>query len=548
MLIEKLVRCVPSFLLIILLVASPSCESGGNDAEGTEDDGEAPIAGTSIEISNLTHNSLTVSWGAATDNNTKAANLEYKLLYATEDVVNSVDNAYLGTQLVDWTANKLTFNVSLLSATKTYYFYVFVKDKAGNTALYPVQTDTTTNPALLDTSFGVSGKTFTQLAGDNYVYATALQSDGKIIVATTSGSEQIAVIRYTADGILDTKFGADSNGIVLTTVNAFPYDCEIQTDGKIIVAADGSGNNGDEDFVLIRYNSDGTLDASFGTAGTGIVFYDNSGIEDQTRALEIQSDGKIVVCGYSYDGNIVVVRLDVDGTEDTTFSVGGRVDVTPPSSFSISSGDVNYLALQSGKIIVAGGVHKSVSPYDMALYVIRLNINGDIDTSFGVNSNGFAITDIADKEDNATSLAIQNDGKIIVGGYSQGPDLNMRGVLLQYSADGIESKRFISPESSVGMYGAINTIALQSDGTIITGGTSSRDSIGDGDFIVTRFNSNLSVDNTFGDSGSVIIAGGPYYDFLTAIMFQGTKLIAAGEYYLNGDFSNRDILLMRIEP
>ncbi|EFL88256.1 tandem-95 repeat protein, partial [Ahrensia sp. R2A130] len=183
----------------------------------------------------------------------------------------------------------------------------------------PVLLKYNTNGSL-DTSFGASGSVVTPNGGDIWLLRTGIvQSDGKIVGVGVSGSgaaSDILVIRYNADGTLDTGFGG--TGIVETPVGPSAeqaYAVTEQSDGKLIVA--GSALNGsNSDFVIVRYNLDGSLDTSFGTAG--IFTYDLGG-SDTVNDILVQPDGKILVVGYTNSDDAKLIRLNGDGTLDTDF-------------------------------------------------------------------------------------------------------------------------------------------------------------------------------------------------------------------------------------
>ena len=156
----------------------------------------------------------------------------------------------------------------------------------------------------LDTSFGSGGVVTTAVGGSNdYVYALVQQADGKLVAAgySDNGSNyDFALVRYNSDGSLDTSFG--SGGVVTTGVGAaydYAYALVQQADGKL-VAAGRSNNGSNNDFALVRYNSDGSLDTSFGSGG--VVTTGVGGSNDIAYALVQQGDGKLVAAGQSYNG------------------------------------------------------------------------------------------------------------------------------------------------------------------------------------------------------------------------------------------------------
>ena len=190
--------------------------------------------------------------------------------------------------------------------------------------------------------------------GHDEAHSVAQQADGKIVTAGfgfNGTDSDFAVVRYNADGSLDTSF--DGDGTVLTPVGTsgdYAYDVALQSDGKIVVAGHagiGSRNN----FAVVRYNTDGTLDTSFGSDGKVTTpLFDTDG----AHAVAIQADGKIVAAGRSLNSVgtefVGVVRYNTDGTLDTSFSGDGRL-ISSQGCAAYSS------ALQTdGKIVLSGSL------------------------------------------------------------------------------------------------------------------------------------------------------------------------------------------------
>ncbi len=268
----------------------------------------------------------------------------------------------------------------------------------------------------LDTGFGTNGKVLTPIgAADSYAYAVALQTDGRIVAAGqsyTGSGYSFALARYNPDGTADAGFG--TNGIVVTAIGS--YDAVnglvIQSDGKIIAA--GYSDNGSQYvFALARYNSSGTLDASFGQNNNGKVMTPIGSKDDEAYAVAIQADGKIVATGYSNGGTcdlFALVRYNADGTLDTGFGTNGNV-----TTGLGSSDQSRAVGIQDDGRIVAAGYSYTGSEYVFAL--VRYNVNGTLDAGFG--TDGKVLTAIGSYDDEINAIAIQSDAKIVVGGYSQ---------------------------------------------------------------------------------------------------------------------------------
>ncbi len=386
----------------------------------------------------------------------------------------------------------------------------------------------------LDTTFGQNG--IVTIAGESFAHSVAIQSDGKIVAAgnsfnSTNGTNyygDFTVVRYNSDGVLDNTFG--TKGIVITSVgtaNDYANSIAIQSDGKII-AAGSSYNGSDNDFAVVRYNSNGSLDNTFGTNGIVITSVGDS--SDYATSIAIQSDGKIIAAGRSYNGSdydFALVRYNSNGSLDNTFGTNGIVT----TSVGASSDYANSIAIQSdGKIVAAGN---SFNGSDDDFAVVRYNSNGAFDNTFG--TNGIVITSVGDSSDYANSIAIQSDGKIIAAGYSYN-DSDYDFALARYNSNGSLDNTFgtngvVTTDVGAAEYYA-NSIAIQSDGKIIAAGNSFNGS--NFDIALVRYNSNGSLDNTFGTNGVVTTDVGTEGDYATSIAIQSDEkiIVAGGSIYM----------------
>ncbi len=347
--------------------------------------------------------------------------------------------------------------------------------------------------AELDSTFGNDGKVITDFGGTDQGRAVAVQKDGKIVVAGTSGSD-FAVARYNTDGSLDASFGM--GGLVITDFGGFDGGnaVAIQKDGKIVVA----GFAGDEDsvFAVARYNRDGSLDITFGVDGK--VTTDFSADADIGNAVALQKDGKIVVAGRS-GSDFAVARYNTDGSLDITFGADGKVI----TDFG-GDDEGNAVAMQKdGKIVVAG--FTNVGGGDNNFSVARYNTDGSLDITFGVD--GKVTTDFSADADRGNAVALQKDGKIVVAGFAGGEEDSVF-VVARYNTDGSLDITF-NPMGS--LPGTVTTdfggddegfaVAIQKDGKIVVAGFSNAG--GDDDFAVARYNTDGSLDVTFNPTGSL---------------------------------------------
>lgn len=276
----------------------------------------------------------------------------------------------------------------------------------------------------LDPTFGVNG--IIQLENLSNIEQAVILDDGKIVVGGYA-SDNFALARLNSDGTIDISFG--DNGYTITPLldesgldaSSFIQDIDIQADGKIVAAGFIYSSITFYDMAIARYTSDGQLDAGF--ALNGYLTLDLGGLADFGTALNIQDDGKIVIGGHKefailtgipeYDA--AIVRLDSDGNFDDTFGTEGIAfyRLTEQATY-IEDIDIQ----NDGKIIFTGQmVDYSNGIYD--IYACRINSDGTSDVLFG--NDGFVRMDPFNSDDNSSTILVQEDGNILIGGYSTSP-------------------------------------------------------------------------------------------------------------------------------
>ena len=252
--------------------------------------------------------------------------------------------------------------------------------------------------------------------------SVAVQADGKLLAVRGETGSDFALIRYDANGTLDTAF--DGDGKVSTSVTPqtnVGKSAILLPDGAIIAAGYGQTESG-FDFALIKYNTDGSLDPAFGIDGKVITDYGNQSCSAQ--AVSIQADGKIVVAGSTDNGtttDFAISRYNPDGSFDTTLGGDGRVTTAVLSGTSIARA---VMIQPDGKIVVAG-YSNTGSNNDFA--VVRYNADGSLDSSF--DADGKVTTAVSSSDDLAYAVAVQPDGKIIVAGEARGSSNQDFGVI-----------------------------------------------------------------------------------------------------------------------
>jgi uncharacterized delta-60 repeat protein len=380
----------------------------------------------------------------------------------------------------------------------------------------------------LDPGFGTNGKVITDFNGANDVAkGVFVQADKKIVVAGTS-NDVFALAKYNTDGSLDTSFGnsgkttASFGGTIFSTIQ--------QSDGKFVVAGTTNGL-----FLVARYNLDGSIDSSFGNNGkvtTAILQSGASGSAAVIKNIVQQKDGKILALGENLPAersntqDIALARYNIDGSLDTSFGTNGQLAQFMPGE------DVSAAIIlqDDGKFIVTGSNIIERSPNRNPI-LARFNSNGTLDASLPVLPLG-----------GIGKATVQSDGKIIVlsdGFVTSNPDgspfpVAIPGNISRYNVDGTLDNSFgTNGRATYRGVGTREGIVVQNDGKIIVAGTNQAAPLsGQTDrptnFAITRYNSNGTLDNTFGDNGNIIS------DLSIAVKFGGIKLQSDGSIVLVG--------------
>ena len=408
-------------------------------------------------------------------------------------------------------------------------------------SVYVNTTSTQAQDGTLDATFGNNGKVVTTIGTfDDTGYSVALLEDPlnptngqfrKIVVAGQSFNGEnydFFVALYNNDGSVDNTFG--TNGVVTTAVGSFDDKARsvlIQPDGKIVVA--GLSSNGTkENFAVVRYNYNGTLDSTFNS--TGIVVTTIGSVSDNAHSVALQFDGKIVVAGFTQSGTTIdyaVVRYNTNGTLDTDFDTDGIVITDLGTGADIA----NKVILQSDDKIVVVGTSVQTTNTDIA--IVRYNDDGSLDNTF--DSDGKVTTAVTGTfNEQGASARMQEDGKPVVVGFSNSTFNDF--IVARYNTNGGLDNEFGTNGISVTDfgtetdYGQAIDVELQRDNKIVLCGLRN---IGTKlDYALVRYKSDGKIDSTFGVDGIVTTDFSDTDDEARAIVMQSDgKILAAGGMY-----------------
>ena len=386
----------------------------------------------------------------------------------------------------------------------------------------------------LDTTFGNDGKVVTDFFGNfDTANDVAVQPDGKIIAAGVAtllnNFNHFALTRYNSDGSLDPTFG--SGGKVITE---FPNASDtiqaiaLQPDGKIVAA--GQSSTVIAGFALARYNSDGSLDPSFGSGGLVTTNFFDFAIAE---GVAIQPDGKIVVAGntsplLSGQLDFAIARYNSDGSLDATFGSGGKVTT---DFFGNLDQAADLIITADGKIVVGGTATADGSSFDFAM--ARYNSNGSLDPTFG--SGGKVTTNLFGGFDVCFSINLQTDGKLVLTGDAISPVFGSILAIARYNSDGSLDPTFGSGGiSDANVRAGSRASLILPNGKIIAAGLGF-DSPRIFDFVAVRYNSDGSLDTTFGIGGKMIADFFGNLSQALAVASQSDgKVVLAGNVVING--------------
>ncbi|OKI12877.1 hypothetical protein A6A07_17270 [Streptomyces sp. CB03911] len=382
-------------------------------------------------------------------------------------------------------------------------------------------------PGDLDPGFGTGGRVTTDFGGSgDEARALAVQADGRIVAAGVRDGD-FALARYNTDGSLDAGFG--TGGRVTTDFDGggdAANGVAVQADGRIVAVGVSESSAGGNFFSVVRYNADGSLDAGFGTGGKVVTDFGSGGI-NEAFAVAVQADNKVVAAGLN-GGDFALARYNTDGSPDAGFGTGGTV----LTDFGGGADAVHGVTVQAdGRIVAAGYTGNNVGNYDFAL--ARYTSTGGLDSGFGT---GGRVTTSFGAFESANGVAVQADGRIVAAGVS-GNDF----ALARYTSAG-------APDTGFGTGGRVTTdfggsenaqaVALQGDGRIVAAGFGATG--GTGNFVLARYNTLGGLDTGFGTGGRVTTDFGGFDQAHGVAVQADGRIVAAG-------LTDNDFALARYE-
>lgn len=374
----------------------------------------------------------------------------------------------------------------------------------------------------IDTGFGENG----MARQPGLATKVLTQADGKIVVAgrlERGGSSDFYVARYEPSGEFDATFDFDGK-LVTDFFGGFDYanDAAVQSDGKIVLVGASAGDN-HAGVAMVRYNSDGSLDGSFGTAGRLLINNIAS-----AEAVTVRPDGTIIIAGSRNNGtdfDFIIMRFFSDGTVDTSFGIDGTV-ITDFGGTRDTATD--FVELSDQSLLVAGTVQTGVNR-DFA--VAKYHANGTLDTSFG--SGGVVTTDVGSDHDFLREIAIQADGRVVATGQKRDAGVLTSAVTVRYNVNGSLDSSFDGDGiviTSLNQFGIDQSfdVVVRDDGKILTGGSSTVINV-NRDAALYQYNTNGSLDTSFGSGGVVKLDFGDASEYLRSLaVSQSGHIVGAG--------------------
>jgi len=400
----------------------------------------------------------------------------------------------------------------------------------------------------LDITFNNDGIFTYDFGNSDNMNDVKIQPDQKIVCTgiafDANYNSTLTVMRLNQNGTLDNNFGVNGVFSFINGYDSYGYDSQILDGGKILVAGIAAVNFNPYKILLVRINSNGTLDTSFGNSGFTLT--DFSPADNFAYGLAVQADGKIVIAGemtdtVNYQSNPTMVRFDSNGFVDSTFGVNGQLLIPA------ISGDNAFRCITiqpDGKILAAGHyslINTGLVEFDFC--VARADVNGVLDPTFG--TNGLVVTPVGNGLDQAFGMDLDTALNIVVAGIASGSNLNM--ALLKYDPTGTLDPNFgnngVVIFDNASFEGA-NDVIVQPDNRIVVVGSS-------GSFpsptaaTVWKYLADGTLDSTFAGVGYVTTSIDIDKEDGNSVALQADgKIVIAGKYR-NVNTANNDATVIR---
>ena len=400
----------------------------------------------------------------------------------------------------------------------------------------------TAQPGTPDNSFGTNGKVIENLSAPHVeVLDEVIQTDGKIIVLADAAYNNIThpvLIRYNTDGTPDITFSGD--GIADSPLagpgnKEYPAAIRLQADGKILIC--GSSYDTPGNAFVARYNTDGSLDAGFGS--TGVVYIQNPEIY-QISDLVVLPNGQMVLLstGNNYLPNapeLVLIRLNSDGSLNSAFGNGGiaALDIVQNATPVYSR-----IVLQTnGKLVIGGTRNQSGFGNDDSVLLVRVNTDGTLDNTYGTNGV-FTFDPGPETYEQFSDMVIQPDDKILTVSYGANEDKPGYTIITRTNTNGsndssfgVNGVQYIS--ASTTGFGCFGQISLQDDGAVLIGGFA-KNALSNYTMAVARLTTSGILDLGFDGDGIALLQVNNYGSYGIAPRQQADGNIVIAGYAGNG--------------
>ncbi len=389
----------------------------------------------------------------------------------------------------------------------------------------------------LDPAFDEDGLVLTNLGADDYVRKVLVRDDGRVVAIVESGAgsqNDLVLVQYNTDGSLDASFG--NNGIAeidLPEASVRIGEAILLEDGDIMVSGGNGFLSSSVEPFLARINSDGSLDAGFGNGG--IVIDNTFGVPPaRINALALQN-GNQLIAGINAPGGIFVVRYNVaTGDRDNTFGTNGLAlfDAFPTAS-------IEKILIQEDEKILMVGTRFEAPDFTGVLKVRRFNIDGDGDLSYGDGSSS-EITVFAGGSRGVDATLLMDGGMLVV--VNEDGLINRRAALTRIGTNGFQDLDFGSSglvifESTSGLDNAdiqVHAMSPLQNGAVLVAGTDGGPSASVA--FLRRFSASGSPDLDFGQNGAVTTDFGAGMGFHngSSIALSGSDKVVIGGFTFDG--------------